>query len=465
MYKVPDKYYFRIHHVRPRFKDNFESVLVFMASQICKIRKENNKDFKNDLNAAIRKFPGNSNKSEKTINNWRTEISTLFGFFIDDGNEAYPGLVAEKLANDNDIPQFLNYFLYKFQYPGAHIKPKNIQEQINNHVKFHPARYILNVLNIAKKKNPDQPYLSVSECTHCIFNDLRCTRIDHESYLNTWNRIMANRRQKVSYDTKGDVTRYAKDILDYMDRANLLNSVNNTYYLNSLASDAIKKIRDSNDFFNEYDPMIIAGIASLEDIKSCKLDWFKYVNDVKNLNFTTDIYAYITQSENKYQKEKEKIEAAIYQGLQYKNTKEIGDQGEAIVYKYEVDNVNKHNKGELTHLITFIPTKLAVGFDFNSIEPESELRRYVEVKTTISSSPLIINSFHMTPNEVRTAKTVGKHYFVYRLQVYKDKRPVLTIFNDPIKLIEDKRVEGDLSNTADGLDVKYSPDDFKGIEI
>ena len=71
----------------------------------------------------------------------------------------------------------------------------------------------------------------------------------------------------------------------------------------------------------------------------------------------------------------------------------------------------------------------------------------------------------MTPNEVRTAKTVGKHYFVYRLQVYKDKRPVLTIFNDPIKLIEDKRVEGDLSNTADGLDVKYSPDDFKGIEI
>ena len=27
MYKVPDEYYFRIHHVRPRFKDDVENVL------------------------------------------------------------------------------------------------------------------------------------------------------------------------------------------------------------------------------------------------------------------------------------------------------------------------------------------------------------------------------------------------------------------------------------------------------
>lgn len=32
MYKVPDEYYFRIHHVRPRFKDDVENVTFLYGS-------------------------------------------------------------------------------------------------------------------------------------------------------------------------------------------------------------------------------------------------------------------------------------------------------------------------------------------------------------------------------------------------------------------------------------------------
>ena len=36
MYKVPDEYYFRIHHVRPRFKDDVENVL-FHTDNVSKL--------------------------------------------------------------------------------------------------------------------------------------------------------------------------------------------------------------------------------------------------------------------------------------------------------------------------------------------------------------------------------------------------------------------------------------------
>ena len=31
-YEIPEEYYFRIHHCRPRFKGNVENVLIYMAT-------------------------------------------------------------------------------------------------------------------------------------------------------------------------------------------------------------------------------------------------------------------------------------------------------------------------------------------------------------------------------------------------------------------------------------------------
>ncbi len=43
-------------------------------------------------------------------------------------------------------------FLYNFQYPGAHIKPKNVLEQIENGIHFKPAQYILKLLKFANRE-------------------------------------------------------------------------------------------------------------------------------------------------------------------------------------------------------------------------------------------------------------------------------------------------------------------------
>jgi hypothetical protein len=69
-YHIPDDLYFRIHHVRPRFKNDVENVLVYMATEISKMNEAHKEKFADLLNEAIRRYPGNAVKELKTINNF-----------------------------------------------------------------------------------------------------------------------------------------------------------------------------------------------------------------------------------------------------------------------------------------------------------------------------------------------------------------------------------------------------------
>ena len=102
-YKIPDEYYFRLHHVRPRFKNDVENVLIYIAEELTKIGSAPRDEFIRLMNAAIYKYPGNANRELKTINNWRTEISALFGF-IEYKDDIYcAGNRAIELAKNQDL--------------------------------------------------------------------------------------------------------------------------------------------------------------------------------------------------------------------------------------------------------------------------------------------------------------------------------------------------------------------------
>lgn len=110
-YHIPDDLYFRIHHVRPRFKNDVENVLVYMATEISKMNEAHKEKFADLLNEAIRRYPGNAVKELKTINNWRTEISSLFGFLEYNGDIVKPGRRAIELAQKEDLVEFFKYYL------------------------------------------------------------------------------------------------------------------------------------------------------------------------------------------------------------------------------------------------------------------------------------------------------------------------------------------------------------------
>ena len=442
MYTVPSQYYFRIHHVRPRFKGDIENVLIYMATEIAKIPEQPEKDFANQLNNAIKQYPGNGIRELKTINNWRTEISSLFGFFVVENGITRPGQRAIDLAEKEDLVEAFKVFLYSFQYPGAHIKPHEILKQIEAGIHFKPAQYILKVYQAAEKEEGKRVGLSKEEVCHCIFNDLRCTT-GYETPLDTWHRIKHNRSIDVKYDAAGDVIRYAGDIVDYMEIANLLVSHDSkVYFTNTLENEAILKFVNSTEWFTGYDYMISHKSGSLDAIKSCTSDWYKYVNrDMSHTDFATDILAFISSNTEEYealQKNRDETYAQLLDKDEIK-TKDIGDIGESLVHSHECQRIKNGGRIDLIHLIKRIPTQFAVGYDIQSVELD-ERKRYIEVKTTISSKPLHFNKIHMTPNEWNTAGTMKDRYFVYRLMISKAEKK-LYIIQDPVGLYKNDIID------------------------
>jgi hypothetical protein len=437
-YITPSNYFFRIHHVRPRFKGNPEDVLLYMATEIAKIDECDSHTFRDTLNNAVKLYPGNSAKSIKTINNWRTEISSLFAFYIETAKgTAKAGQRALELAENQDLVEMFKKFLFLFQYPGAHVKSGQVLEMINMGIKFKPAQYILKVLQAGETDTNVRAFLTKEETCHCIFNDLRCTR-DNDDPLNTWRRIVSNRQSKMTYNRTGDVIRYAGDIIDYMEKANLLVTHDgNRFYLNNLEHAVIMKFINSEEWFNRYDAMIEHREANFSAINHERERWFHYANrTIDDTDFATDLIAFIAADEHEYTFLKE----ASVQAFQYAieddrdsiSIKDIGDMGEGLVFVHEQQRVKTGGRKDLIHLITKIPTALALGFDIQSIELD-ERKRYIEVKTTISSQPLQLNRIHLTTNEWRAAETMKDRYFVYRLVLNKTERK-LFIIQDPVGL-------------------------------
>ena len=54
--------YYRLHHVRPRFKNDVEGVLLFMANEIYNLGKRKKKEFDQNLDEIIRIYPNNFQK-------------------------------------------------------------------------------------------------------------------------------------------------------------------------------------------------------------------------------------------------------------------------------------------------------------------------------------------------------------------------------------------------------------------
>lgn len=436
MYKVPDEYYIRLHHVRPRFKNDIENVLIYMAGEISKLPTLSRDEFASRMNDAIYRYPGNITKKLKTINNWRTEISALFGFVVSDNNTTKPGNRAKELFESEDLVESFKKFLYCFQYPGAYIKPHEVKNFIEAGVRFKPAQTVLKVMQKGEEITGKRVGISKAEACHCIFNDLRCVR-DGESPEITWRRIYNNRKDDVEYDTSGDVIRYAGDILDYMEIANLLVTYDSKmYYINSMENEVILKFVNSSEWFTGYDEMIANRKATLEEIHSCEMPWFDFVNrDLNSTDFATDILAFISENSAEYE-ELKKQTANLFESKLDKevsiSTKDIGDMGEGLVYGHECQRMKIGGRIDLIHLIQKIPTKFAVGYDIQSVELD-ERKRYIEVKTTISLKPLHFNKIHLTPNEWSTATTIKDRYFVYRLAISK-KEKKLFIIQDPVCL-------------------------------
>lgn len=462
-YKIPDEYFFRLHHVRPRFKNDVEEVLLYVATSISEMTVLPEKEFNDELNKVLFGFNKNSTSTKKTIDNWRTEISALFAFIQETEGHLQPGITAKRLANNQYLDEFFNYFLFSFQYPGGHIKSQNVIKQIEVGVRFKPCQFILQLL-IEGEKLTGKPFsITAEELTQCAYFDLRVTR-DNRHPKVVAELILENRANNVAYEhkyqslwnekthsfpSKGDVYRYAGDILDYMVLANLLNhkGTGYYYYLNSENKEAINFHLSHSVWFNEYDKYYGAENISTSEIGALEEIWFDYVNSFDNIE------AFAPHLD---EREAENISALIQEyysrmkGDKKVPTKIFGDYGETLVLAHEY--LRTKDKSNRQHLINKIPTPLGVGYDLQSIEIEKK-KRYIEVKTTKSRKAINSNRFKLTPNEWDTAETLGDNYFIYCLTINEQGKNIFIIQN-PVKQHElgnikiDKNLVVEFSKTS-----------------
>lgn len=482
-YHIPDKNYLRIHFVRPRFKSNIENVLLYMANECCKIKPCSCREYATRINNSIRLFPGNIGLNQKTIDNWRTEISALCAFYNEDrtADKTETSKLSFFLNENQDLTQFFKFLMISFQFPGGHIKPKDNITLITNGVRFKPAQFIIKVLmagNAIFAASGIEKEMSISdeEATYCIFNDLQVTtgkRSPHE----VAEIILSNRKDKIYYydkkdprnfnskgkaRSKGDVVRYAGDVLDYMEIAALLERRMDGYFiLKPNALSAIKAFINDTSYFNGYEQFY--GLPNLKPsmLAPIESDWFSYVSNLVDPDkFRTDICSILENAQVNVV-----IDSRISEIINNRNstTKDIGNIGETIIYSHEKQRLKLAGYEALLHLIAIVDSpSYHPGFDIDSLEGDgTNHHRYIEVKTTISRQKINLYSFHMSPNEWAVAETNREHYYVYRLMLSASEK-TLYILHNPVALYKNDIIDAIPRN---GMEISFDSSKFKPENI
>lgn len=469
--------------MRPRFKGNIENVLLYMAKECCKIPKSSCEEYSKQYFKAIRMFPGNIGMTEKTLHNWRTEIPALFGFYKEDKSRGVTETteMAYFLNRNQDLTQFLRLFLFSFQFPGGHMKPQDLKSLIENNIRFKPARVIIEVLMAGNKILSDRGIrkemsISAEEAAYCIFNDLRVTagRKSPDQIAVT---ILKNRDDQIRYydvndpnvvslkgkaRSKGDITRYAADIMDYMEIANLLEKRHSYYRLKGNELAVLSKFVEDKTFFDGYEQFYGRKDISTYELSLIEPDWFEYVNGSMNPDmFKTDIRAVFADFGDLEVLFEDRIKEMMSSGT--KTTKDIGNLGEAIVCGHEKMRLKVNGYEDFVRLVQVVDSpSYHPGFDIDSFEADgTEDHRYIEVKTTISKQRVQMYGFHMSPNEWRVAGTIKEHYCVYRLML-SEKEKVLYILRDPVGLYKSDKIDAE---PRDGMEVTFSTESFKPTEL
>ncbi len=449
IYHTPDNYYERIHHPRPRFKTERENVLFFMASEISRLPRMKYGDFKEKLNKAIRRYPGNSSKADETINNWRTEISNLFGLVSYEDDKARPSELCEMLTENEDLPEFFRYFLFRFEYPGFHIKPYAIAKCINKNIYFKPAKFILRLLRYAEEETDKRYPINKAELTHVVFNDLRFTSGQFD-VVEAYQILKRNRDQGLEYDWNGDITRYAGDVLDYMEYADLLVCHDHrNYYLNNNEWEVITAFIEDESRFEPFISLYERSDLESVDITLFRDEWFEYVNSHVGEEelFRTNIKSFLeTESETGDLKEFQKsFLNRLSEGGELK-PRDIGNFGEALILDHEKMSLKLNDREDLLHLVFRIADRY-VGYDIHSKNLMGK-HKCVEVKTTISQKKLNFKKFHLTDNEWNAADSQGDIYYVYRLMISKEEINLFVIQN-PVSKYKTGLLDMALNNGAD----------------
>jgi hypothetical protein len=405
-------------------------------------------DFRRRIDDQIKSFPNNSRKKAKTIANWRTEISALFSMVKTSEGRTEPTAIARQLAESEDLIEFFRIFLFKFQYPGGHVKPHEAAKMIRRGIRFLPAQFLIRVMQAGQQLIDDGATFGITpaEATHLVFNDLRVTASRELSPEDIAKQILKNRKDGTRYERGGDMVRYAKDILDYMEIADLVahRIATDMYSLNPRSLATSITIAEKATAFNGYEHLY-GSEPSARDVAACQLKWTEFASDISDVpDLAGDLSEVLALGNDGLPESINRDFLREITEVQKRgSSNEIGRIGEAIARQHERNRLRLVGRPDLARKVRKIPDGLGVGYDVKSYEGVRDgvvdIQRLIEVKTTRKRSRKPFLSFKMTSNEWVAAYEHSNHYFVYRI-LLSSGGPRMFVIRNPFQRYVDREI-------------------------
>ena len=417
-----------------------------IINEICPCKAE---DFEMLFNNEFERFLLEKDRTKKTFDNHRTEISgKLFGmYYISRDGMVYESDRTKKYLADNDQPAFFKDICYKMQFPNGTRKCKPyVIQLVEDGINIRPNAFLLKLLLIAKTANIK---ITKSEVGYYVLNSLDVLQGKASPY-EVLEAIKSDQDAGIARTIKVPGKKYSynwqhiNEQMNYLELANLIRfDDDKKVMLNPNETETIELFANDWNKPPEFD-IYSYDLSSVIKRKTFQNEWDFYFSQLSHCNsaFSTKASALIVESEEEGGTEVTKTRNTT-------NLVELGDEGEQIVYEYEKNRVSAYSKRLANKVLALGKTK-GLGYDIQSVVAENgdneEFVKYIEVKSTKRlTCPDINDSFwmdtlNMTRNEWVAAHQHGKFYSVFRVYFTRDG-VVIFILTDVAEKIKNGKIQ------------------------
>ncbi len=377
--------------------------------------------------------------NQKTIKNHITEIAgKLLGlYYIDHENYVYETESCQFLLEKNDYPAFFKNLCANLQFPNGSQKLQTILERVKRNIRIKPLCYVVSLLEYARSQEINK-LLTKQEIGFYVLNNLEVLQ-GNVSIIDVYNQIMHDRTNKITREKLSGSRdwQHIKEQFNLLDLSNITSSDDTYIWLNSSESNAVKLflLKNKEPLFDMY--------------------IYNYDNDESKKQMYSDWGCYYGTMDERFKKletnfEQDSASAVKERGAVGLTTVELGDQGEALVYKLECERVRAY-KERLVNKVLLLGKTKGLGYDISSIEADENLQkpefaRYIEVKSTKRSTepsfdnPTWNDTLNLTSKEWIAAEQYKEYYNIYRVYFTKKKTIIVRIQN-PFNLAEENKID------------------------
>lgn len=391
----------------------------------------------------VRDYNSLSENNFKTVKNHYTEImgvllNLFYPTFDEDANEViiHESESCRFLIDHSDFPTFFKNLCLNFQFPNGEKKATVVKKEVDLGIRLKPFCFVVKLLFIAQS---NKQLLSKQEIGYYVLNNLDVLQ-GKVTAQEVFDRIMSDRTNGVKRNklSGSNEWQHIKEQFNLLELANIVEHDSERIWLNNDEANAIalfiKSLREPYFNVQSY------NLSTIEGRKLMILEWKEY-----NGHFNAELLITSTPASLPISKKEELMASKTA----IKSTTDLGDEGEAFVFKLEQDRVRAF-KERLVNKVLLLGKTKGLGYDITSIEADEnsrnpEFARYIEVKSTKRITRPSFNqswadSLNITRKEWIAAEQFGSAYNIYRVYFTKNEVIVVRIQN-PFALSQEGKID------------------------